>query len=723
MSAPASSHAATHAAWPTYTQRRLWGAMGLILVLVIAAIAATVGMMYPAFDDRIAPQVREKAATAGRSLAGLIGQAAAHEIPLKKLVGVEDLFAGMIKQHPEVSHIALLSGGQPVAEAGAAHTAVQGAMAARIPVPGYEGERADLNVTIDPRYVQRLFAEMSLDLLVVAVVALFVSLELLYFLAGGLVADVSSLKSRMAAMARGAFAPMATAQSLGMAWSRALEARAADASYAYRERVNALAAMIRARHADKGIAFADRFRALRASIAALRDVRRTFHFAESRQGRRGEGGSNAALVLGAMRAPFFLLLLADDLSRSFLPLFASQLTPGPINVSANVIASLPIFAFMLVVALSQPALGSWSERIGRRRAFLIGAALACAAHLLSALAQSLPALLVFRVMGGAAWAIAFVAAQGYILDHTDSRTRTAGLAAFVGIIMVSMVCGPSIGGILADGIGHRPTLFAGAALAVLSLLIAWRRLPPDSADAARDPREATGLMPAGGAASPGSFGWAATFANHRFLLLLLLAAVPAKVILIGFCFYLIPLYIVGMGSTSAMAGRMIMLYSVVMVLLVPLMANWVTGLRARRAREPEALFVAVGLALSGLAGLAMALPLGLLSPLLLVLLLGIGQSLSISPQAAMVAEVCKAELASVGQSAVYGVYRLVERIGNATGPLIAAALLEFAGFQTAFIAIGGGVLACAALFAIVFLRPAPVRAPAPAAAVAPAGAD
>jgi MFS family permease len=412
-----------------------------------------------------------------------------------------------------------------------------------------------------------------------------------------------------------------------------------------------------------------------------------------------------------MRAPFFLLLLADDLSRSFMPMFAAGLQVGPLHISPNLVASLPIFAFMLVVALSQPVLGGWSERIGRRRSFLAGAALACVAHLLSAQASTLLELLIWRSAGGAAWAIAFVAAQGYVLDHTDTRTRTVGLAAFVGIIMVSMICGPSIGGILADGIGHRATLALGAALTLASLALAWRRLP---ADHAVSPAPSTALVVRAAAERP---RLALAFSNRRFLLLLVLAAVPAKLILIAYCFYLIPLYIVGVGSSSAMAGRMIMLYSVMMVLLVPLMANWVVAQRARHADEPEALFVAIGLGLSGLAGLAMALPLGLLSPLILVFLLGVGQSLSISPQAAMVAEVCKDEIRSLGQSAVYGVYRMVERMGNAIGPLVAAALLEIGGFQTAFIAIGALVLLCAALFAVIFL---PRRAPAGAVAKAAA---
>ncbi|MBL8525519.1 MAG: MFS transporter [Betaproteobacteria bacterium] len=684
---------------PSYLQRQLWVALTAILLLVTAAIATTVGLMYRTFDASIAPQVLEKASTAGRSLSGLISQAAGHGIAIEKLVGVETLFADTEKKHPEISYISLLRAGKSTASYGVSTDAAV-ALTARMPVAGYENEKAELAVGIDPKYVRKLFEEMALDLLVVAVVTLFVSLELLYFLAGSMVADVAALKARFAALMRGAFFPMPQSSALGQAWSRALDARAADVVQQYHDTLAALRNKIQQRHANRSESRTERFRPIRAMIAAMRDARSRFTFVESRQGRRAEATNDAALVLGAMRAPFFLLLLADDLSRSFLPMYAAGLSAGPFSsfdISPNMVASLPIFAFMLVVALSQPVLGGWSERIGRRRSVLAGAMLACFAHFLSAQASSLPELLVWRAAGGAAWAIAFVAAQGYILDHTDAKTRTAGLAAFVGIIMVSMVCGPSIGGILADGIGHRATILVGGGLTLTALALAWRRLPVDP------PRE---VVAAAGAAPKLSLA----FANRRFMLLLLLAAVPAKIILIAYCFYLIPLYITGAGSTSAMAGRLIMLYSVMMVLLVPMMANWVMGLRARHAHEPEALFVAAGLALSGIAGLAMALPLGLFSPLLVVLLLGIGQSLSISPQAAMVAEVCKDEIRTLGQSAVYGVYRMVERFGNAVGPLIAAALLEFAGFQTAFIAIGGTVLACAVLFSIIFLRPQPAVA-------------
>jgi len=640
-----------------FFHRQMAWAMAVILAVVMAAIAATVVLAYRSFEASVGPQVLAKASTAGRSMADTLALAAKHELPLDRLVGVDELFGEVQANYPEFARIDLASDGRPLVSKG---SRVESTLVASAPVAGFESQRAEVTITVEPKFVRRIFQEMTLDLLVVAVVALFVSLELLYFLAAGILADLGRLRAQLGAFGRGAFVVLPRPAWLGVALGEALEGR--------RE------AIVR-RHDS-------------APEPLRRSLEERFVFTDKRGAR---GTNDAAFVLGAMRTPFFLLLLADDLSRAFLPIFAAGLPTGGLALSPNLVASLPVVVFMVVVALSQPVLGGWSERVGRRKSFLAGAGIALVAHALSAQSASLAELLAWRSAGGAAWAIAFVAAQGYILDHTDSRTRTAGLAAFVGIIMVSLICGPSIGGILADGFGHRGTLALGAALAGLGLVLAWRRLPPDAAHESAAPA----------ANAKGSL--VAVLANRRFLALLLFAAVPAKVILIGFCYYLIPLYIVEQGSTAAMAGRFIMLYSVIMVVLVPWMAGWVVAKRAREQARPEPAFVVAGLALSGLAGFAMALPFGLASALALVLLLGIGQALSISPQAALVADVCKEEIATLGQSAVYGVYRLVERMGNAAGPLLGAILLESVGFRNSFVAIGAGLLVCALLFAAVFL--------------------
>jgi predicted MFS family arabinose efflux permease len=280
----------------------------------------------------------------------------------------------------------------------------------------------------------------------------------------------------------------------------------------------------------------------------------------------------------------------------------------------------------------------------------------------------------------------FVAAQAYVLHHATPATRARNFALFVGAIMAATVCGPSIGGILADNVGMRPTLALAATLALLSMAVI-RQLPDTqfAADrpAARVPtwRE-IGLL----------------LRSSRFMAVTVLAAMPAKMLLTGVCFYLIPLYVVSLGSTQAMAGRMLMTYAVMMVVMAPLTAGWAHN------RERMRWLVGGGLMVSGLGGLALLAGEQVGWVFATVLLVGLGQSLSISAQSALVSEQCAAEVAQLGEGAVYGVYRLLERLGNALGPMLAAVLLAAYGYRTSFVVIGCGVLACGAFFVLTARR-------------------
>jgi Na+/melibiose symporter-like transporter len=180
--------------------------------------------------------------------------------------------------------------------------------------------------------------------------------------------------------------------------------------------------------------------------------------------------------------------------------------------------------------------------------------------------------------------------------------------------------------------------------------------------------------------------------NRRFMTVTGLAAMPAKILLTGLCFYLVPLYVVSMGDSQAMAGRIVMTYGVVMVVMAPVTASLASS------RERMNWLVGGGLVLSGLGGTLMLAGQGVGWVFAAVVLVGLGQSLSISAQSALVSESCEAEVARLGDGTVYGVYRLLERMGNALGPLIAAALVTSIGYRHAFVAIGCGVLACGLAF-------------------------
>ena len=411
-------------------------------------------------------------------------------------------------------------------------------------------------------------------------------------------------------------------------------------------------------------------------------------------GVRGQGAGSAATEkvgagVTALRAPVFLLFLAEDLTRSFLPVYAGQLPAGSLltalgwTLSGKTMAGLPVIVFMLLVALAQPVLGRVVSRAGASRLLLVAALGGALAHGLAAASSSVDALLATRVLAALAWAIVFATAQSVVLANVGREHRASGMAYFVGIIMSASICGPSIGGILADSIGYRATFVTALVLSLVAA-VQMRFVKISSSGAAPPLAAATGAV-----ISP-----LALLANRRFAQLLLLAAIPAKLILIAYCFYLVPVYIGDWGGSAADAGRIQMIYSLAMVLAVPWFArNAVPGRQAVR--------VAAGLVISGASGLLLLWP-NLGTAAAMALVLGVGQSIGIAAQAALVGEVCAEQIKVRGDAEVYGMYRLLERMGNAMGPAVSAALAALLGASGSFAVLGGTVAAGGLLFGHLF---------------------
>jgi MFS family permease len=416
--------------------------------------------------------------------------------------------------------------------------------------------------------------------------------------------------------------------------------------------------------------------------AGLHALAQRYRFGRENETREADPG-----LLAKVRAPLFVFILAEELTRSFLPAYVQKLLVPLPGLSPQLVLGLPIALFMLIVAIGQPFFGLWCERLGHRRAMLAGGAVAAVGFVGSALAYNVLDLLAWRSLCGVGYGMVFVAAQSYVLDHAPPTQRASSFAIFVGAIMAAGVCGPSIGGILADNIGMRPTFALAALLAVGSLLV-MRGLP--GGRAAIEGRPPT-RMP-----RLGEIG--ALLMNRNFMLVTGIAAMPAKILLTGVCFYLIPLYVLTVDSTQAMAGRILMAYGAVMVVMAPLSAALAT------TRERMHWLVGGGLIVSGLGGALMLAGAGIGWVFAAVVLVGIGQALSISAQSALVAEHCTEEIARMGDGVVYGVYRLLERLGNALGPMLAAGLVLLVGYRDSFVVIGSAVAVAGAIFLLATRR-------------------
>lgn len=373
-------------------------------------------------------------------------------------------------------------------------------------------------------------------------------------------------------------------------------------------------------------------------------------------------------VLARLRLPLLLFMLGEEFTRAFLPGFARALGEG----NSHWVAGLPIVVFMLMVALGQPGLGRWSERVGRRRSLATGAALGALALLGAASAHSTVALLLWRALGGLGFALVFVAAQGLVVAHSSAQERTRAFAGFVSAIMVAGVCGPPLGGLAADYLGPRGAFVVAAAWALLAWL-ACAGLPHEA-----------GQPPAGAPLALADL--ARLLRQPGFRGITLFAALPAKLLLAGGCFYLVPLLLAAQGETAAAAGRAQMLYALCLLATLPL------ATRAAERGWPLARLVGGGLVLSTLGAAALGLGQGVWAVMAAMAVLGAGQGVSIAAQSSWLAQLCAAELQAHGPGAVYGFYRLLERLGNALGPLAAAALVLPWGLGGAYLGLAALVL-------------------------------
>ncbi len=403
------------------------------------------------------------------------------------------------------------------------------------------------------------------------------------------------------------------------------------------------------------------------------------------------GPAGRPMDLTLIRLPLFLFCLSEEVSRPFFPSFSRSFADGVPWLSPDLVVSLPITVFMLVWALSQPLGALWSDRIGRRRAIIIGALLAACGLIMTALAVTLYDLLLWRTLTALGYGLVLIAAQGAVIDQTGPRQQATGLALVIGGLVAAGVCGPLIGGIIADQIGFRPTFLFGGCLALTAALVVVLALPKD------------GMTKPG--TSPSPMDWPVLVrlgCNPRFLALTLFSAIPTKIAATALLFYLVPLFLGTVGASKADIGRIQMLYFLTYILISPMVA-WLAD-RFTAGRE----LVAFG----GFATLLAVLPL-LISDSLWVsavamILFGLAQTLIGAPQLTLVFRV-----AGSGQEGdrpdvvpTLGVFRLVERIGAAVGPLIAVVLAITLSYRESIIAIGLLCSVTALVFLIAFPKAA-----------------
>ncbi|MGE4280741.1 MAG: MFS transporter [Magnetospirillum sp.] len=677
-----------------------------LLMLAVLVLVPPMGlasfMALDRFEQGMNPELDRKAAAVGRDLVVQVERAVAYGIPVDKLVGVDEFFAQVLSGNPEIRYLGITgtdggilflrgalsgqlaetyhqqSGGLTGAQDSVDGTTTQigDFVDLALPVKGRAGLVGAVHVGFDQGYISSRLFSIFYDIAVVLGASLIVAFEILLFV---VVFNVSGPMKLVAEAIeygkKGDFTrmPGIRADDEVGHFARVFNATMRQVDSAYRG-LMAYIDEVRTGHFDRDAAE-------KAGEIAER-VRFLFRFDAS-----GAPSFLREKLSSDVRLPLFLFIFAEEISRSFMPLYAQSLPLRLAWLTPEVMIALPIAVFMTGIAIGSLWGGVVTERLGSRRVFQIGLVPAALGCLMSGLSQSVFELSLWRGIAGLGYALVTVACQGYISKTGGGSRQSSGLGSYVGAVLSAALCGTVLGGVMADRIGFAPTFFVSTGLVVVSgILLGYllEKAAPDQ-DATTESKD-------------DQRGLSRIFLNWRFSVLVLFAAIPAKIALTGFFFFLVPLMLWNSGHELPEIARIMVLYPLVM-LAVSYYATRFSDQWGWRVGQ-----IAVGGILGGAGILLAALFDGTLPLLVGIVFLGVAHGMSASPQLALIPDICWVECHHYGRTRVLALLRTLERVGSVIGPVLAAIFLPLWGAEGAIVAVGSVVLGMAAIFAMLASR-------------------
>lgn len=160
---------------------------------------------------------------------------------------------------------------------------------------------------------------------------------------------------------------------------------------------------------------------------------------------------------------YSLALLGDQMLYVFLP--SHPAAAGITTASLGLVLS----ANRIVRLAANSLAGLLSDRLGRRRPYLLGMVLAVVSTAGYLVSDSLWPLLLSRVLWGIAFSLLAVGGVAIMLDHSTDADRGRTVGAYQSLLQLGTLLGLVLSGFLTDLLGYRGTLMIYVPLAALGL--------------------------------------------------------------------------------------------------------------------------------------------------------------------------------------------------------------------------------------------------------------
>jgi MFS family permease len=682
----------------------------LVVLMTIVLCLSSLVLAYVTlneFNHLLRPELSKKAYKLGQVINDDLHRAFKYGIPFSDLHGANEYLELIIADYDELVYVAisdqkgrLLYQGGAVTETVRNHVgtfssnqsvpvtsdtaaldatnplpATELAMSLNYPIPIMVDDNVlgYLHIGIDKHFVQRQLKDIFYDIVVILIVALLVAfqvmLALILFYVTGPIERLHILLDLQANRDFSKFLISRAGDSIGRV-ARSLS----QGAQRLHEHFQALKAQLESMFDEGGMEDHTRI------SHQLRNLGTRFGIA-SPEGPAQLLRANA----GDIRIPLFMFAFAEELQKSFLPLFVRQVYKPVPWLNESVVIGLPIVMWLAIVGFAAPFSSSLTKRYGSRNIFLMGLLPTIAGFIGCSLAHTVYEIIFWRGTTALGYAMITIACQEYILSDEVGGNRAVNLAIFVGVIMTTCMCGTAIGGIIAARIGYQPVFVIAAILAIAAGFIAYRMLSPkigSGEEVSEEPQSSMAKI-------------VSVLKNGRFMVFLLCAAIPSAILSAAFLWYLVPLYLFELGATPAEIGRTMMVYYLLIIVAGPLAPRlvdrfgglvWLVGFGS--------LLSALGLVFSYNWRSIWAV-------VLAVVIMGVSHAMTKAPQIALALELCQREIETAGQNVVLSFLRILERLGSIAGLLFSAMMIHIYGYE-ATIGITGFMVCGAAIFFLVF---------------------
>lgn len=405
------------------------------------------------------------------------------------------------------------------------------------------------------------------------------------------------------------------------------------------------------------------------------------------------------MQLSILKTVWFMAIFNEALGASFLPQYFGEIVSHAGLPLVNQSLLFSVFAVMFALVLL-PA-GRYVDKHDPKKLIIFGLGLEAIALLLMAGTQNFYLLLAIRGLAGAAQGTIFICIQLLLMNAVapERKIKAAGVIVFG--FNGGLISGAAIGALLVSNINENGIFAAGAAMAMLTLSYAATMIvkaPPATP-------EIKAPVPPAQKEAPRLGKFRQVIKDPAFMKSLLLAGAPSKAIYSGVGLFAIPLVMEKLNYGQDDIGQAMMLFAGAILL-----GNYYIAATSKRIKSSEKvitwsmLAIGAGLCLISLMLLPAVheIPFAYADSVILfggLVFTGVAVGCLFAPLVVYVQNSCLAS--SIGRGSTVALYRFLERLGYAAGPILIGYLLVITEYSAiAFLILGTIMMLSGGLFAL-----------------------